>query len=448
MFLNLPAVFLILSLAIGAKATPSPKCAWLVGPGEKTRQNYLKHLINMRVGSITSTDSISTFFMQIGEFNSHEHNSVKEMSDLVFRELGESGAKRIARNLMLIHRHQAQEALSSVLVGYKKGEIREAVILERSFRTPFDEDVFSRWVALGEDLVINRAFLAKLRLAIEDLVQFEPFLRNYLDRDLTVLNVLEGLKKLNNSSLVGQFMERFLKADRLTRQYIFSEVIELKDGAEGKRTVALKGTSTPGEKFEVDESISGLLDKSLEILQEKAFFSYESNGDSRRPSLKNAKEKKAAALRFLNRRNYDLTEADVRYATGVLAEHPQVDDAVDTAMRRALEVPESTQFFKFAYAELELLIFQRMARGLTSIEPDLHHTFVILSTKTDCLKYLKNLLIFHEKIGLVNYPKLKSIVVRYFRENPSSFTDLLNTGADIRPAVEKFSKDFHVSEPR
>ncbi|MBK8204833.1 MAG: hypothetical protein IPK68_21840 [Bdellovibrionales bacterium] len=117
------------------------------------------------------------------------------------------------------------------------------------------------------------------------------------------------------------------------------------------------------------------------------------------------------------------------------------------AIKRVLEIPNVNQHLNFVYAEHELLILQRSARGLSVIEPDLHYTFLILSHKTDCLMYLKNLLIFHQKFGLETYPKLKEIVVKYFRGNPSSFSDLLETGDDIKPAVEKFRKDFHISEP-
>ncbi|MBK8204834.1 MAG: hypothetical protein IPK68_21845 [Bdellovibrionales bacterium] len=145
---------------------------------------------------------------------------------------------------------------------------------------------------LGEDIITNRSFIGNLEIAIDDFLQFEPALRNYIDTKLTLINLIDGLKKLKSASLVGQFMEIFLKADPVTRQYIFSEIIDLKYGVDGERTIALKGTSTPGEKFGVDEAISRLLRKTLEILQEEAFFMYESSGDSRRPPLSKAKEKR------------------------------------------------------------------------------------------------------------------------------------------------------------
>jgi hypothetical protein len=405
-----------------------------------------KQVIAKRIDSITSADSMAIFLEDIGEIGPVNHQTALSLAELFYRELGQEGCQNIARNLLMTHRHLAHDAVFFAFLIHAKGEDSGAQSLAKNFPKPINEKTFLRWTKLGTEMTANQKFMAKLDVAMGDFKAFEYVYGEHINRQQAFLDVVEGLNGLNNPSLVGQFIELFSKADRLTRQYILDKVSELKINENTNRmTVVLKGTQTK-ERNAQTQAIVAILSKSLNAIQELAYFDYTSNGISNRPVLPDAETTKTVALRFVKRKGYDLNDRDVNYTSEILVRHPTADLAVDDALIKLLEsgtkMPDwKHQYSDISFALFELELLERNARGLSSFNLDLRYSTSVLSSKTDYKRYIKNVLELNANFGLQTFPALKQLALDYFHKYPE---DLNNLHASQNVIVQKFKKDFGI----
>jgi hypothetical protein len=446
---GLTAGLLLLSLLSSTSVTyGAMSCEDLFnGLGHANRAgSYAERLIEAQISAIKSVETLAQFFEVVGGIGPANHEHAVRMAELFYRELGQQGVERIARNLLLNHRHVSQEAVWSAFMVHARGESSGAASLERYFPEATNKETFLRWTRLGERLTADSKFMSQLELALRDFKAFESVYGESINAERAFVSVVEGLKGLNEPSLIGRFIEFFGKADRLTRQYIFDEVMQLTrlDGRE--ITVVVKGSSSKAERNASAKALGSIFEKSMNQLQEEAYFVYKSNGISNRPQLPDAETTKVVALRYLKRMNYALIEGDVEYASEVLARHPSADPAIDMAMVKLLEMgatmPERRHIYSDdTYAMHELRILARNARGLSAINIDLRYGAQVLSSKTDDRLYLGDLLEFHAKYDLRNFPALQRIATTYFRKYPESLSDLHES--QYANAL-KFRRDFGI----
>lgn len=416
------------------------------GPGINNRAgSYASRSIEARISSINSVGTLAKFLEDIGGIGSANHDHVVSMAEVFYRELGQQGVDRIARNLLMSHSHRTQEAVMSALVAHVRGEAPKSKELERYLPKAIDQEAFLRWTRLGERMTEDSNFMNQLELALRDSKGVESAHAKPIDLEKAFVSVVEGLKGLNNASLVGQFIEFFNQADRITRQYIFSEVTELKSVDGQGVTIVVKGTSSE-QRNAYAKVLEAILKKPINQLQEEAYFVYKSNGISSIEKLADAETIKNVALRFMKRMRYDLLEYDVEHASGILAQHPSADPKIDAAMVKLLEsgatMPKwQHKFSDIRYALHELLILERNARGLSALNIDLSYSTQLLSSKIEYRLYLVELLKIHAKFDLRNFPALQKIAITYFHKHPESLSEL---DESQNTNVQKFKRDFGI----
>lgn len=284
---------------------------------------------------------------------------------------------------------------------------------------------------VSAEMKVYRRFIGQLHTALIDFKRFKYIEGKNINAGQALIDVFESFKSLKNPSLMNRFIELFLKADRLTRQYIFDEIVELKYLGDGQITVVLKGSSSK-EQNVVPMMIDSILSKPLIHLQEQARFLYASNGASNRPILPDDETTKNFALSYLARLKFDLSNHDVIYPSQVLAKHPEADPDIDAAMTKllasGLKLPEGLRkYLDVRFAKTELLILERNARSLSSLDVNLEYSRSVLSEKTQYRQYLINLLKFNSKYDLKYFPQLQDLAVSYFRKYPESLEELKST---------------------
>jgi len=327
-------------------------------------------VINTRVALITSVDALTKFLEDTGDIDPANHQYTHSRAELFYRDLGQDGVQKIARDLLMTHRHLAQEAVIDAFIAHARGEDSGAQSLRGYFPKPLSEKVFIRWTKLGAGIDTNTVFLNKLDMAVGDFKDFEYVYGKYINKQQAFTDMVAALKGLNSPSLVGQFIEVFSKGDRLTRQYIIEEITDLKPiDKENGITVALKGAES-NERNAQTKAITELLSKSPNELQELAYFDYTSNGVSNRPKLPaDPQIVKTVGLRFLKRKGYNLVgdnRHEIRYATGVLVDLPIADPEIDAAVLKVFnsgtKMPQwQHQYDDIKYALLELDLLERNA---------------------------------------------------------------------------------------
>lgn len=443
MFKRLTAVILFLTTFSAAQISFAHSCQEFfngsVGKTHSLRSNGRS--IDAPVSSINSPDGLARLFEEIGTIRPGENQNSLGMANLFYRELGQQGVDGVTESLLMNHHHIAREAVLSASLTFARSEYSALRDLKSSFPKPIAKKTFLRWTRLGESFTENVDFMKKLETAINDSISFE--FGEQIRADLAIKNVVDGLKGLNDPSLVGRFIELFEKADSLTAQFIVHLIDEQKRVDGRTLTLVLKDTSS-SKRDATAKAVVSIFEKTLNHLQEQAYFAY--TGDRQnRPQLSDPETTKTVALRFIKRMKFDLDNSDVEYASRILAEHPIPDGNVDEAMVRFLNTGSAIssnrhRWDDLIYAKHELLILTRNARGLSRISIDLRNTTRVLSNKTAYAGYLFKLLEFHSAYDLRKFSALQEIVLVYFRNYPESFNQIKKDWPEI---YKKFVEDLN-----
>ena len=399
--------------------------------------------ISKRVYKVDSVESLAKFLEEISGKKSADYSKVQDLAQLIFNEYGSIRVKEIVLNLLMSHRHLAQEAVLEAIRQQSLEEFLNVRSLVDSFPKPIDVNTLNRWTKLEKGISENTNFTLGLDRALIDYKNFDSVYKDMINVDRSFDDMVEALKTLNNPTLVGQFIEFFLQADSLTKQYIIENVTELKPLSSRVVSVVLKG-QYQSNLYLTSKTLEGILRITLDELQEKAYFVYRSNGAFRRPQLNDIETSKTVAIRFINRMNYDLTDYNVSYASQFLAKYPKYDKEVDQTLQKLLDAINMIEEKRYKndviqFSTYELLLLVRSSTDHSEIKIDLRHTKYALSHKTNALGYLKSLIDFHMEFDLRNFPDLKNIVIEYFLKNPDSLSELEKWSIEGLP---KFRQDF------
>lgn len=399
-----------------------------------------KVAIDLRVKAVTSPDALAKLFFEVGEIGEANQAYVQTLASTLFKELGADGAQQLARNLLTSHRDVVQDAVMWALVHVRSGETNAKNLLAKFPKGSRD---FARWTKTGKGIESNARFLDALGVAMADYKAFEHFSGQYIGPD-TAAKFVEALQGLHDPSLAGRFMERFVDADRLTRQYLLKEASSLKVSEGGSSaSIQIKGNQDM-ERNGAAKALRALVSRSPSELKQEAYFNHQSNGDGNRPKFKDPQVARDVGVQFLSRKKYDLEDFDVKFAGETLAQYPVADEKVDGALEKLLRTgakvkPSMRQHTDIHYAILELSMLQRNAQGLShfKIEPEYAHA--ILGNETRYLMYLRKLVELHANAGLEKVPALKRLAVDYFKRYPKALEDLDRLNHE---AVQKLRGDF------
>lgn len=427
---------LVLTISVAAEAKFAPECSDLfVGTTKGIRS------------SIQSADSLAHFLEGIGEMGAANRETVHGMANSMYRSRRNSEIQAVVASLSSIHRHQAKAIVQTAMIAYARGEASGAELFQHELPRPIDPVQFQRWQSIGQQFQSNAELTAQLRHTLIDLKKFEYVFGKEIAVDLSIHEISAGLMSLKSPSLVGQFIETFQRSDVLTRQYILAKATELRRTPTGEVTLTLKGNLDLGSA----KLIESLLKKPLEILQEEAYFEYESNGLAQRPHLTDNAVARRVALRYINRMNFRLTNVNVQHAGRFLASVSVSDQMIDSAMFKLLDsasqlTPQQLEVERVTFALFELQLLERNARGLSSFDIDLQHGHQVLTEKMPWVAYSAQILKLHAKYdlrsGARGFSNLQQIAVNYFKSNPSSLNDLVPFCHD---EVLRFRSDFGIA---
>lgn len=398
--------------------------------------------LESQVKSIFSPDDLAGFFLDIGGVNPNNYSDLVFLANRFFTYRGLDGVRGIVRNLLLNHRHKAQEEIRALLLD---PEIlsTEKKVFERYFQSSLEIETFRNLTILGNQLTSHEEFLDKLSVALEDFIEFSSSSLQKIPREAAFRDVISDFMGLRSPSIVGQFMELFLSADRVTKQYIFGQVVQYNYTSKNELYLMLRGTL---EQWRTPPTvIESLVSQGLDLLQEKAYFEYVAADRYLRPALPSAETTTPVALRMLARVGYGLINRDTRYAKEVLAKDPNRDPKVDQAMEKVFNqgrvaTEHQSQPEKIFYASYELLALERNVKGLSSLKLDFKYSAWALSNAGGpWMQYLADLLEFHSEFDLRRFPVLKDLAIAYFQQNPKYLDDL---GEHSSAHVQKFRRDF------
>lgn len=397
------------------------------------------------IPKVSSVGELTAYLMQAAETGGANREIFKNMSAMLFNRLGADGVQRLVHDLTFIPRYRVAHEIWMAAVGVYRGEYDSADSLLRVFpKKEIDEAAFAERVKLGQNLRQRTRFLESLELAISDAREFDHVRGKYVGTKASFNSIVEGLEALRDPSVVGQFMQTFGRADRLTRQYIVDRIKALDTADDGRTFVfKLKGQPQDGQRDETAKTLADFLKMPLDQIQEKAYFDNRSNGDQQRPVYPPYDVTRSIAVRFLAREKFNATEPNVQYAYAYLLENARVDRELDAVLMQLMKSYDRDGLGSFmipVYARLELEIMGRNLRGLSSIPVVLRYQSTILANKTPYYGYLSDLVKFNSDIGLDKAPELRDIAMQYFARFPEALDEL-----HLDPAVKaKFKSDLRL----